>query len=217
MRIGFSMTIGACVRRITGAFGVTTGVWTISGVNFGVGPGVGVLTSGTRTIGDVSVGVGVGVLISGVRMTGPVSVGSGVGAGVRVGSGVNFGGNVSVGVGVGVKVGRGVNFGGNVSVGVGVGVGVLKIGGAKVGVGAGACVGMQAGPPSRDGMKPGGQGVGPTGGWNTPQISLPLIHCGRSSRGQDGGGGGRQAHWPPRQFGCPLGQGIGGGGLPPQT
>ena len=83
MCIGFSMTSGACVRRITGAFGVTTGVCTINGVNFGVGPGVGVLISGTRTIGDVNVGVGVGVLISGVRMTGPVSVGSGVAPGSR--------------------------------------------------------------------------------------------------------------------------------------
>jgi len=199
--------LGGAVRTINGAFGVTIGVWTISGVIFGVGVGVGVLTIGTRTIGDVNVGVGVGILISGVRRIGPVNVG--VGVGVNVGRGVNLGGNVNVGVGVG----NGVNFGANVSVGVG----VLKIGGARVGVGTGTSAGMQPGPPRRDGMKPGGQGVGPTGGRNTPQIVLPLIHCWVSPLGHSVGGCGRHDHRPSRQFGCPFGHGIGGGGLPPQT
>ena len=131
----------------------------------------------------------------GVRRTGPLSVGSGVGADVNFGRGVNLGRRVSVGVGVGV----------------------LKIGGANVGVGTGARAGMQADPPWRDGINPSGQGVGPTGRRNTPQISLPLIHCWVSPLGHDGGGGGRQDHWPLRQFGCPLGHGTGGGGLPPQT
>jgi hypothetical protein len=189
------MTVGAAVWTIIGVLGVMIGVRTISGVNFGVGVGKGVLTIGIRTIGDVSVGVGVGVLMIGVRKTVPVGVGSGVGLGVNVGSGVSFGGNVSVGVGVGV----------------------LKIGGAKVGVGTGTSAGTQPGPPCRDGTKPRGQGVGPTGGRNTPQISLPLIHCWVSPLGHDGGGGGKHDHWPLRQFGCPLGHGLGGGGLPPQT
>jgi len=140
-----------------------------------------------------------------------VGVFSGVSFGVNFGVGVNVASGVCgiFNVGVGVGVGKGVSFG------PGGGVwGRINVG---VGVGTGTCAGTQPGPPWRDGMKPNGQGVGPTGGRNTPQIALPLIHCGRWSPGHDEGGGGRHDHWPLRQFGRPLGHGIGGGGLPPQT
>jgi hypothetical protein len=140
-----------------------------------------------------------------------VGVFSGVSFGVNFGVGVNVASGVCgiFNVGVGVGVGKGVSFG------PGGGVwGRINVG---VGVGTGTCAGTQPGPPWRDGMKPNGQGVGPTGGRNTPQIALPLIHCGRWSPGHDEGGGGRHDHWPLRQFGWPLAHGIGGGGLPPQT
>ena len=154
----------------------------------------------------------------------------GEGVGVNVGSGVSFGpgsgvcGSVSVG-GASASMSAAAVRPRQRRVrqrqgrrGVGVSRRFLSmIGGARVGGGTGTCAGMQVGPPWRDGMKPGGQGVGPTGGRNTPQIGLPLIHCGVWPGGHDGGGGGRHDHWPLRQFGWPSGHGAGGGGLPPQT
>ena len=180
-RIGRSMTVGCAVRTITGVFGVTSGVRTISGVNLGVGVGVGVLTIGTRMIG--------------VRRTGPLSAGSGVGARRQLRQRRQPRQTRQ-------RRGRRRRPEDRRR------QRRRRHGRARRDAG---------GPARRDGINPSGQGVGPTGRRNTPQISLPLIHCWVSPLGHDGGGGGRQDHRPLRQFGCPLGHGTGGGGLPPQT